>query len=56
MDIVHYQVGQRIPEWANGADGCIMEYDDISGLTLYYFLNSPNEVEKTPSYVTGLSE
>lgn len=45
MDIVHYQVGQRIPEWANRIDGCIMEYDDMSGLTLYYFLNSPNETE-----------
>lgn len=45
MDMEVFSVGQRIPEWATGIDGCVMEYNNLTGLTLTYFLNSPNSSE-----------
>lgn len=46
MDFEFFSVGQRVPEWATGTDGCIMEYQDLGGLMLMYFLNEPNILER----------
>lgn len=45
MEAEFISVGQRVPEWAVGTDGCVMEYHSISGLTLMYFLNNPTREE-----------
>lgn len=46
MEIEFMCVGQRVPEWATGVDGCVMEYQDVGGLMLFYFLNEPNILER----------
>lgn len=45
MEIEHFCVGQRVKEWAIGIDGCVMEYNDVGGLTLMYFLKNPTPQE-----------
>lgn len=41
MGMEYFYVGKKVPEWATGRDGCVMEYNDVGGLTLMYFLNCP---------------
>ena len=42
--LVHFSVGQRIPQLANGIDGCIMEMSE-SGLILHLLMNIPSAFE-----------
>lgn len=46
MEFEFFAVGQRVAEWAHGTDGCVMEYQNVGGLTLLYFLNEPNILER----------
>lgn len=46
MEVQHYYVGQVVPEWATKEDGCILDYNDMSGFTLLYFMNRPNAEER----------
>jgi hypothetical protein len=39
-------LGQRVPEWKTGVDGCVMEYHQVSGFTLLYMLKRPNILER----------
>lgn len=41
MGMEYFYVGKKVPEWATGRDGCVMEYNDVGGLTLMYFLDCP---------------
>ena len=34
-----------MPQWATGADGCLIEFDDLSGFKLLYFMDRPNVME-----------
>ena len=42
----YFYVGQRVPEWATGRDGCMMEYNNVGGLMLLYFLCTPTAKER----------
>lgn len=46
MEVEYLCLGQRIPEWKTGVDGCVMEYQQVSGLTLLYMLKKPNIMER----------
>ena len=40
-----FSIGERRPEWKMMADGCIMEYSECSGLTLWAFYQEPCQEE-----------
>ena len=46
MEMQHFYLGQRVPEWKTGIDGCVMEYQQVGGFTLLYMLKRPNILER----------
>lgn len=46
MGFEFLQVGQARSEWRGLADGYIMEYNEVSGLTLFLFFRNPLPVEE----------
>ena len=46
MEFQHLQVGQVRSEWRGLADGYIMDYNNVSGLTLFLFFKKPTPQEE----------
>lgn len=46
MEFEHLHIGQTRSEWRGLADGYIMDYNNVSGVTLFLFFNRPTPQEE----------
>lgn len=46
MKLEHFYIGQTRSEWKGLPDGYIMDFNNVSGLTLFLFFNTPTPQEE----------